>query len=122
MEWDIKLHAEHGYAEIITHGGIDQESSFQMAKAISSTLSQCHVQKVLIDQRNLETVSGSPIDVYERPKEWKAMGVTFSIKIAEVIRPEDVEHFKFLEVVCKNRGFDFSFFFEKEKAIEWLLQ
>lgn len=43
------------------------------------------------------------------------------IKIAEIINPAHIDHFKFFETVCVNRGFKFSVFYERKNGLEWLL-
>jgi hypothetical protein len=49
------------------------------------------------------------------------IGAILKIKIAEIIRPEHVEHFKFFETVCRSRGYQLSVFQDKDEALAWLL-
>jgi hypothetical protein len=122
MEWTITQHTDDGYAEIVTQGIADKESSLAMAKACSDELRKSNITKILIDHSNISKVSGGIVDVYNRPKEMKKIGVSFDIKIAEIVRPEHKEFFKFLETVAVNRGFQFSIFLDREAALHWLLQ
>ena len=122
MEWDITLHRENAYIEVVTKGMADHESSLEMAKAIAKTMRTNRYTKVLIDHRNIEKVSGKVVEIYERPKMFKIIGVILGIKIAEIIKPDHLEHFRFLETVCINRGYKFSIFYDKAAALNWLLE
>lgn len=119
MEWKITDHED--YIEIITCGIADKKSSLEMAKAIMSTMKNSKATRALIDHRDLETVSGDVIDIYERPRIFKIIGVIWGIRVAEIIKPDHQEHFKFLETVCVNQGYRFSTFHEKDPALKWLL-
>jgi hypothetical protein len=122
MKFDVSFNAENQLAEIITYGIMDTTNSMEMAKAIFTALDQYKAYKILIDQRNIESVSGTISEIYSRPKEFKEIGVIQQVKIAEIIKHEHEKHFKFLELVLVNRGFNISLFFEKETALEWLFK
>lgn len=121
MEWTITLNEESQYAEIVTSGIADRDGSLAMAKAISIALSKTKIKKMLIDHRNISTVSGSTTEIYSRPKEFKEIGVIQDIKVAEVVKPEHKAFFNFLETVCVNRAYRFSIFDDRKSALEWLL-
>jgi hypothetical protein len=121
MEWEITLHLENKYIEIVTRGVADRNGSLNMAKTIASTLKKHGFTKALIDHRNIESVLGETMDIYDRPKLFRIIEVIMRIKIAEVIKPEHREHFKFLETVCINRGYSMSVFYDKPAALDWLL-
>jgi phosphatidylserine decarboxylase len=91
------------------------------AKAIEKILRK-KITKALIDHRNINSVSGGTLEVYERPKQFKEIGVIYGIKIAEVVKPEHKEFFNFLETVCINNGYGFSIFIDKKSALKWLLE
>ena len=93
-----------------------------MVKALAKTYYKTKMKKVLIDHRNIDSVSGSIVDVYYRPQQFEKIGEIHGIKIAEVIRPEHKEFFRFLETVCVNRGYEFSIFNNKKSALKWLLK
>jgi hypothetical protein len=121
MEWTIRIGEERQYVEIVTSGIADKGGSLDMAKAIALALSTYKIKKILVDHGNIYSVLGNAIDVYSRPKQFQEFGVIHGIKVAEVIKPEHKEFFKFLETVCVNRGYTFSIFNDKETALEWLL-
>lgn len=122
MEWTITIREKEQYVEIITKGVADGKGSLDMAKAIAITMSKNQIKRVLIDQRNVDSVSGGTIDIYQRPKQLKATGVINELKIAEIVNPEHNEFFNFLETVCINSGFEFAIFNDKKSALEWLLK
>jgi hypothetical protein len=121
MEWEITIHKDYKYVEIVTKGVADNHGSIEMAKSIAETMRHNRMTKALIDHRNITSVSGSAVEVYERPKLFKIIGMLLGIKIAEVINPDHLEHFKFLETVCINQGYKFSVFFDRTNALKWLL-
>lgn len=122
MNWEIKVHTEEKYLEVITKGVADKASSLDMAKMVKETMQQYKMTRVLIDHRNIESVSGEIIDIYDRPKLLRLMGLVLGIKIAEIIKPEHIKHFSFFETVCFNQGFKVSIFQEELPAREWLLK
>jgi hypothetical protein len=121
MDWEITIHENPRYLEVSTNGMADNDSSFDMVKAITENMKKQRITRVLIDHRKIESVEGKIIDIYDRPKKLKIFGALLKIKIAEIIKPEHIDHFRFLETVCINQGYKFSIFHEKEKAEKWLL-
>jgi hypothetical protein len=122
MEWKIVINDEDRYVEVTTSGIADKDGSLDMAKAITHTMRTNRITKALIDHRNVVSVMGGTVDIYDRPKLFKIIGAILRIKIAEIIKPEHLEHFKFFETVCVNQGYQISVFQDKEKALAWLLE
>lgn len=122
MEWTITLNEEEQYAEIVTSGIADRDGSLDMVKAIPLALRKTKTKKILIDHRNISSISGRTIEIYHRPTEFKEIGVIRGIKVAEIVKPEHKEFFDFFETVCVNRGFTFSIFDDRKSALEWLLK
>ncbi len=122
MEWNIVIHNEEKYVEIVTRGVVDGDSTIDMAKAIAQTMRSNRLIKALIDHRNVVNVIGGTSGTYSRPKIFRLIGLTLGIKIAEIIRPEHEGHFRFFESVCHNQGYRLSVFQEKDKALAWLLE
>ncbi len=120
MEWEITIKANDRYVEIVTNGVADYESSMQMAKAIAETMRHHRITNALIDHRNIKSTSGSVLEVIERPKLFRIIGLILGIKIAAIVHPDHTDHFKFLETVCVNQGFKYSVFYDKSSALEWL--
>jgi hypothetical protein len=121
MEWELIVHKEEKYIEIITQGVADYDGSINMAKSVTETMRNNRITKGLIDHRNITGLSGKTIEIYYRPKALRLIGLILGIKIAEVIKPEHIEHFRFFETVCRNQGFTMSIFQEKSEALKWLL-
>lgn len=121
MEWTITLNEKSQYAEIVTTGIADRDGSREMAKQIAMVSSKAKIKKILIDHRNIRAVSGGILEIYHRPRELKAIGAARGIHVAEVVKEEHKEFFRFLETVCVNSGYIFSTFQDKQLALEWLL-
>jgi hypothetical protein len=121
MEWEIVIHGQDGYVEVVTGGIADQDGSLAMAKTISQTMRTNRITRALIDHRNLERVVGHTADIYNRSKIFRLIGVILHIRIAEIIKPEHLEHFRFFETVCRNQGYQLSIFQDKDLALFWLL-
>jgi hypothetical protein len=120
MEWTITLDEEKQYAEVVTTGVVNKKKTLEMAKEISKVLSEAKIKKLLIDHSNIRAVSGELVDIYQRPKEFKEIGVIPGIEVAEVVRADHKAFFSFLETVCINRGFFFLTFDDRNSALEWL--
>ena len=121
MEWNLVIHDEDGYLEVVTGGMVDGDGTIDMAKAIAQTMKSHRLTKALIDHRNVVGVIGGTSAIYTRPKMFRFIGLTLGIKIAEIIRPEHEGHFRFFESVCLNQGYRLSVFQDKDKALTWLL-
>jgi hypothetical protein len=122
MEYEIRIYNEEKFIEIVTKGVADKDGSLSMAKIIKETMQHHRMTRALIDHRNIESVSGEIMEIYNRPKLFRIMGIILNIKIAEVIKPDHVAHFRFFETVCINQGIRISIFQEKTPALEWLLK
>ena len=122
MNWTIKINEKDKYAEVDTSGDADKVGSLNMVKDIMTVLSQKKIKRILIDHRNIESVSGDALDVYDRPKEFKKIGVIPGIKVAEVVKPEHMEFFYFVETIYRNRGYQLTIFPDHASALEWLLE
>jgi len=126
MEWKIEIYNGGNYKdrfiEVITSGIADKDGSLNMAKAIANTMRTNRITKALIDHHNLVSVTGDTIDIYNRPKLFGIIGAILRIKIAEIIKPEHIEHFKFFETVCRNKGYQIYVFHDREKALSWLFE
>ena len=121
MELEITIHSDLKYIEFVTKGVVDKDGSIKMAKTISETMRRHRITKALIDHRNVTNVSGGVMDVYERPAKILLFGIILGVRIAELINPVHLIHFKFLETVFINQGIRFSVFYDRTKALEWLL-
>lgn len=124
MEWTITFNEDKQYCEIVTSGVADKDGSLDMAKAISTAMRKRKgkIKKILIDHRNIIATSGGKFEIYNRPMEYDEIGVIRGIMVAEVVKSEHKQFFKFLETVCVNRGFSFSIFNDRLSALEWLLE
>jgi hypothetical protein len=121
MEWNLVMHDEDKYLEVVTSGIVDGDGTIDMAKAISQTMKSHRMTKALIDHRNVVDVIGGTSGTYTRPKIFRLIGVTLGIKIAEIIKPEHEGHFRFFESVCVSQGYRLSVFQDKDTALAWLL-
>ena len=119
MEWTITFLPEERIVVIKTSGVADEKSSNEMAKSISKIMAKHLALRCLIDHTDISSVSGSVVEMYDRPKGLINI-VPFKIKIAEVVLPIHKKHFDFLEIVFRNRGFNFRIFDDRELAIQWL--
>lgn len=122
MEWEIAVHRDEKYIEVVTRGTANKENTLKMAKDVADSMKRNRITRALIDHSGIQSVSGDVVDIYERPKILKLIGLILRIRIAEIIRPEHKEHFEFFETVMNNRGFIFSVFHDKVEALKWLLE
>lgn len=122
MNWEIIIHESPRYLEVVTSGIADKEGSLEMAKNISENMRKNRITRALIDHRNLAAVEGKIIDIYDRPKAFRLIGVILGIRIAEVVKPEHERHFSFFETVCLNHGYKFAIFQQRGPAERWLFE
>jgi hypothetical protein len=122
MEWTVSLLSDQRIVVIQTQGVADETSSLEMAKSLSQIMILYKSTRLLIDHSALHSVSGDTFKVYYRPQEFHEIGVPFKVRLAEVVLPAHKDHFGFLETVCRNRGFNFSIFDDRESAIQWLME
>jgi len=122
MEWTISFLPDQQIVVIQTQGVADGASSLEMAKSISKIMFEHQALRCLIDHSALSAVSGKVVNLYYRPQELREVGVPTRIKIAEVVLPLHAAHFGFLETVCRNQGFNFRIFNQREPAVQWLTE
>lgn len=122
MEWEIVVRKDEGYVEITTRGVADKEASLGMASVLSAVMRENRVTRAMIDHRALDGVTGGVSDVYERPRLLRLIGTILRIRLAEVVRPEHLEHFAFFETVCRNQGFELRVFHDRDEGLVWLLR
>jgi hypothetical protein len=120
MEWTVSFLSDQRIVVIETRGDADDASSLEMAKSIPKAMIKYKTLRCLIDHSAIQSVSGNVSEIYNRPKRLINIGIPFKVKIAEVVLPVHKEHFGFLEMVFRNRGFDFHIFNDREPAIQWL--
>jgi hypothetical protein len=122
MEWTISFLSDQQIVVIQTRGVADATTSLAMAQSVAKAMGQFKVMRCLIDHSALSSVSGNTVGIYDRPQALQAVGIPVKVKIAEVVLSAHKEHFDFLETVCRNRGFVFSIFDDRESAIQWLTE
>jgi len=122
MEWSTTFLPDDKIVLIETSGIADEASSVEMAKIIFKSMARHLSLRCLIDHSAISSVSGSAVEIYDRPKRLVKLGLPFEIRIAEVVLPEHREHFRFLETVFRNRGFAFYIFDDRESARQWLIK
>jgi hypothetical protein len=120
MTWNIVTHHEEAFVEVITSGLADAEGSLAMARALAQQMQASRVTSALVDHSSIDAVAGTTIQIYERPSSLRALSDGVGIRIAEVVRPEHREHFRFLETVCVNQGWRFAVFEARDEAMAWL--
>jgi hypothetical protein len=120
MEWTTEFLADKNIVVIKTSGVADGKSSMEMAKSIAQIMQQYKTTRCLIDHSSLLSVSGDSTEIYYRPAGIRKTGAPSGVKIAEVVQPAHQEHFHFLEYVCRNNGFGFRVFEDRDAAIQWL--
>ena len=117
MEWEITIHNDPKYAEIITSGIADKEGSLGMAKAIIETMKNNRLTKALVDHSKVEKFEGNNFDIFKRPGIMKVFGAIMNIRIAEIIQPEHKEIFEFLEFIFLSQGLKFKCFKKEKKQL-----
>jgi hypothetical protein len=122
MEWTMSFLPDQQTVVIQTQGVADETDSLEMARSIAKTMGQYQAMRCLIDHSAISSVSGTTVGIYDRPQSLREIGIPAKIKIAEVVLPDHQEHFSFLETVCRNRGFSFRIFDDRQSAIQWLMK
>lgn len=121
MEWTVSVLSGQKIVVIQTQGVADEADSLKMAKSIAETMAEYNAERCLIDHSAIHSVTGAVVKIYYRPQELREVGIPSKVRIAEAVLPAHKAHFDFFETVCRNRGFDFRIFNERESAIQWLV-
>lgn len=119
MDWKIEYIAKQELIYIKTKGILTRESANAMLKEIVQFMEQYKCSKQLVDHSET-TFELSVIEYYERPQVNKAIGMSYSWKVAMVFR-ELNQNTNFMETVFRNRGYNFQQFDDIEEAREWVL-
>jgi hypothetical protein len=121
MEVNITFLPDKQIVFVKTSGEADAKSSNLMIKSIMESMMEHNSTHCLIDHTDVRFVSGSTMEIYQRPNELIKAGVPFNVKLAAVVLEIYKDHFGFLETVCANRGINYRTFFDQETAIQWLM-
>lgn len=122
MKWIIDVNGEGNYIDVTTSGIADSEGSQIMAHAIARAMKNNRMTRVLVDHRGVLEVAGDTSEIFTRPQIFPAIGMVPEVKVAEVVRSEHLEHFKFFEAMSVNRGYQIRVFTEKVGALAWLFE
>jgi hypothetical protein len=121
MEWIVVVHEEEKYVELVTKGVADGEGSMKMAISLAESMRAQRINKAILDHRNIDYIIGSSTAFNDRPKAFNGAGPSLHVKIAEIIRPEHMGHFKYLETMFTHMGHNVCVFEDRDKALAWLL-
>lgn len=127
MEWTVDYQAEHRILFVKTEGVADRQSILGMIQTIKERMEAHQVGRCLIDHRAITAVQGGTGEIYNHVEEIikksrRSFQLAYAIKIVEVIRPEHEDHFRFLETVFRNRGFEFTVVHDYDAALRLLIQ
>lgn len=74
----------------------------------------------LLDHSELTGDHLTTMDMYNLPKQYVRLGVPREFRLASVVPERFMENLNFYETVCRNNGYYFSVFFDRESALRWL--
>lgn len=122
MTYRVTLNQDLGVVEIVFEdaiSGIDFQHATSEAAVFNRKLG---VGLALVDATRV-VHTGSILDHYELPMQYKEEGLPHSMKVALVV-PDDPDlrqMAKFYETVCLNRGWNVHCFERRDQGVEWLL-
>jgi hypothetical protein len=123
MSWRVKyLPASHVVA-VIARGEISNEDAMAQVAETIRVLEQNRANLVLLDYSNaLSEVSLASL--YGLPDYFTQSGGPWNVRMAVVVPRTQyrIATYHFLELVCKNAGYNVSLFEERKPAEDWLQQ
>ena len=99
-------------------GYLTSENMINADYQVLKLASENKCSRVLCDYTETRFVE-SILGIYENALRKRAIGFPMTIRVATVYAIDEREHL-FWETVCRNRGFDFRVFKNREEASEWL--
>lgn len=101
-----------------TSGTYELEAEVETLKKMASKLREHNCGKCIFDHRETNVIART-MKSYERPGIYEELWGDHTIRAAVVFREID-EDAKFLENVCRNRGWNVKIFEDYDIAIDWL--
>jgi hypothetical protein len=121
MNWEYCFDPDRKILEVKVKGGLTRPELNAMAQENLAEIKKLECFRCLLNYE--ETTKGLDVlDIYERPKEIRGLGITNQYRIAILVTSEQFHKYKFVENVYKNNNFDFGVFASRNPAIEFLLK
>jgi CTP:phosphocholine cytidylyltransferase-like protein len=123
MDWEISFDEKENILFVKTRGIFDLQTEVSLLKECFELLDKHNCRQCLIDNRKIDSLYISFMEIYSIPEKIERMNRTSKIHafhIAQIFLEKHVKDFYFLETVCHNRGYLFSTFLDIESALKWL--
>lgn len=103
---------------VTTSGEYDLRREVDTVRKAVAFMNDRNCERCLFDHRQARVVADT-MSAYDRPALYDALEVKASVRAASVFKivNEDV---RFLENVCRNRGWNFRAFDDYDAALQWL--
>jgi hypothetical protein len=121
MAWKIQHLPDQEIILVKNTGHQTYQDYVERIRELVALSEEIKVFRILSDNTEMNADIGT-MDIYEFPKLYRELGLSFKCKIALLISTEEpeIDDFKFYETVCLNRGYRSRIFFLYEDALEWL--
>lgn len=118
MAYVVQFLEEAGYVLLQYTGEVLRAELEESRQAVYRQLDANGCLRLLVDGSKADSKVGI-FDDYEFTSEHRSE-LPAGIRLALIIRPEDSDHFEFVENVARNRGVNMIVFDSRESAVDWL--
>jgi hypothetical protein len=122
MKWKLLFNAGENILSVKTFGIFDLATKTELMKECVVAIEKQNCRRCLIDNSEIESTSIGTFEIHSIPTLFPDLGVPRDLLIAEVVSEKYAEDFRFLETVCRNKGYSVSAFSDVESALQWLKQ
>lgn len=123
MGFDIKYSREDETLIIEISGERNNEDSGTLTKQILNKCKEGKYNNILVDRRKYIQGSGRSIDLIDLHSKVKDIPLNILLttqKAAIVVKDDEYEEFKLIEVTAQNRGHNTRIFTDIDEAKKWL--
>ncbi len=123
MPFTISANKEKGWVEVIHRGLLNIAELNEARVQAAALLAKNSITRILVDTRQADMSELSLTDTFKfTTSHQEAFGSVEGLRIASVVRPEDLEASRFSETVARNRGTDARVFLDAAEAMKWLAE
>ena len=115
MKWELSIE-DGNYLLVKTSGHIDLQSFLSMLRDSIAECEKQNCNRIFIDNRKIDGVINI-FDIYSIPELFDKINWAHRLHVVLLSTPQHEQDFRFLELVCRNRGYSVATFKKMEDAL-----
>ena len=120
MTWNLSCPGENEIIRLELHGELTADSVLLLVQDVIRAIEEFSSTVFLVDFRRSVPQMNS-FEMYDLTHRLSELGLSRSVKFADIVPKAFWGDFRFMETLCHNCGYCMSIFIDEESARGWLL-